>query len=509
MGLFKKPQEDIFARVNNAEEEEESGRLFSDADDTSRVMDDSSASESGDNSPADNNFLKGLRAEINQKNLDIKDLETQLDLINTMVHAGLWVVQYNEQGDVEKCEFSEEFCRMIKTTKAVFSDGLASLTGIIHQNDLERVQVSMNSAIADTSGKTKFGADVRLLIGRKYKWYNIRLEFIRRSNGTAKLGVGTLSDIDEKRSLTNTLDVAGRRQEIINDLMTEGTLSIDLRDADINDPKTPVQYSSRFKRMLGFDNSEDFPDVLGSWLVRIHPDDADAVTAKLSDQLSADTDEPVEQTYRIRNKNGAFIWLRSLITSIRTDGRPKMIIGVFLDITENIERRERFEKDMVPNIRCLEDGISSISSTIETSAEEMQEIARRQTEIASSSKAIGESVDSSMLILKGIERIVSQTNLLALNASIEAARAGDAGRGFAVVASEVQKLSTSTKDTTDQISSLLVNINRSVKGMLKKINEIDDSIMTQSAGIEEINATIEELRALATQIGDMANSLYK
>ncbi|MCQ2496860.1 MAG: methyl-accepting chemotaxis protein [Lachnospiraceae bacterium] len=505
MSLYSDSDEEIVDKDKRGEE----GGLFSNQGEASSAAADSAEPVAGNDSAADNNFLKGLRSEINQKNLEIQDLKKELSLINSMVHAGLWIVEYNEQGDMVKCEFSDEFCHMIKTTKDSFADDMSALNAIIHPNDLERVQVSLSSVVADTTGKTKFSVDVRLLVGRKYKWYNLKLEFLRRDNGTAKVGMGTLTDIDENRNLSNSLDMAGKRQDVINDMMIEGTMCIDLRDADINDPKTPVIYSSQFKRMLGFDNGEDFPDVLGSWIVRIHPDDADAVAESLALQLSGASDEPVEQTYRIRNKHGAFIWLRSLITSFKAENMSKMIVGVILDITESVEKKERFEKEMVPNISNLEEGISSISTTVETSAEEMQEIARRQTEIAASAKGIGESVDSSMLILKGIERIVSQTNLLALNASIEAARAGDAGRGFAVVASEVQKLSTSTKETTEQISGLLTNINRSVKGVLRKIDEIDDSIMTQSAGIEEINATIEELRALATQIGEMASTLYK
>ena len=80
------------------------------------------------------------------------------------------------------------------------------------------------------------------------------------------------------------------------------------------------------------------------------------------------------------------------------------------------------------------------------------------------------SVEQINTLTQNIMEISSQTNLLALNASIEAARAGEAGKGFAVVAEEIGNLAIQTRDSVQNIETIIGEVNEAVNNLATCLN---------------------------------------
>jgi len=109
-------------------------------------------------------------------------------------------------------------------------------------------------------------------------------------------------------------------------------------------------------------------------------------------------------------------------------------------------------------------------------------------------KRLGERSQEISGIVDIINSFSERTHVLAINASMQAATAGEAGRGFAVVAQEVQRLADSSRNATNQIATLIRNIQIETQDTIQTVNQATEAVGNESRTVEGAGD-----RMLATQ----------
>ena len=451
-----------------------------------------------------------LEAALAEKEAKYELLYRMLESVNNSSHLGIWIAYFDEQGNPGEVKFTDEMRKMLGYTKAELPDTPDSLGKVIHPDEVENVFAVYGKAVADKHAV--YDIDYRLLMKNgEYKLFHAAGECLRRPDGSPEVFIGTFTDIDEQSRMEEIMVHDQRRQNAVEMMMLEGSWSMDLTKYAIDDVNSPMVFNDQFKKILGYNpNSNEFPDIMQSWITKIHPEDVEGASEAMGRQLADPSGSTVfDREYRMLHKSGNYIWVRASSYVVWHEGKPVMAAGTILDISKEKETELQFETELEPEIENLTGRIDEVTASVEEAADRMRDVASNQSQIAKESANIEKSVDDSMEIIKIIESIAAQTNLLSLNASIEAARAGEAGKGFAVVASEVQSLASSTQETTSNISQILGDMNTAIKDVMLRIGDISESISNQSDSMQEINTTIEDIKVLAANIEKMAVELYK
>ena len=144
-----------------------------------------------------------------------------------------------------------------------------------------------------------------------------------------------------------------------------------------------------------------------------------------------------------------------------------------------------------------------VADLLGISADAIRLYERENHTVKSNMTALHDHTKDMQKIIGIIQQISSRTNLLALNATIEAARAGEAGKGFAVVAEEIRMLSEQTKDSTENIESIITKLNDNATDTITSM----DTVMNEMEKSEDMNEKTRLLTETNKTLIDDTNTL--
>lgn len=108
---------------------------------------------------------------------------------------------------------------------------------------------------------------------------------------------------------------------------------------------TAFIWSQKFRALLGYDDENDFPNVLGSWSQKLHPEDHDPTFAKFAASVGDKTGQtPYDVTYRIKVKSGEYRWFHAGGATLRDEnGDANIIAGSLTDIHDSVINQSNLE----------------------------------------------------------------------------------------------------------------------------------------------------------------------
>jgi len=126
----------------------------------------------------------------------------------------------------------------------------------------------------------------------------------------------------------------------------------------------------------------------------------------------------------------------------------------------------------------------------------MESVASSIVKLSEQTQAIGE-------IITTVNDLAQQSNLLSVNAAIEASKAGEQGKGFTVVAQEIKSLADQSKQATEQVRTILSDIQKATGGAVMASEQVSKAV---DVGVKQSNEAGESIRKLWESITEAAQT---
>jgi len=271
----------------------------------------------------------------------IEEQAATIRLFTDLTNAGSWVVNYAADGSLTSVQWGDGFRRMMGySDQNDFPNEIESFEKGIYPEDRDTLIDAMTSSVFDKNIMSTKDYDFRFC--RKdgsVRWFRSKGVLSRDPEGRPIQFKGVTIDITQAKehdALYAELQNEAASLDTIHEMLGSGKWTMDFDEAGIMER---VNWSDEFRRMIGYQGTDDFPDVLESWSDLLHPDDKERVLKEFNETISDYTGRKTyDVEYRLLTKNRGYRWYRAVgKPTRRADGSPISYIGVFIDITKQKE----------------------------------------------------------------------------------------------------------------------------------------------------------------------------
>lgn len=175
-------------------------------------------------------------------------------LVNQTISSGLWNMDIGPGNQVVAAYWSDDFRHMIGYHDVNdFPNTLESWSDLLHPEDKERTLGLFVQTLADPTGRTKYDLEYRLRTkDRGYRWYRAAGNVQRNESGQAIQFIGIFVDTNDEHERKQALDRLLTRYSAIDQVTTQGSFYIRLRQNKLDAPENVVWFSETFRKQLGF-----------------------------------------------------------------------------------------------------------------------------------------------------------------------------------------------------------------------------------------------------------------
>jgi PAS domain S-box-containing protein len=246
--------------------------------------------------------------------------------------AGMGSWEYDIAHD--RLIWDDETLRIFGITQKSFTGNAAAFQALVHPDDREPLKAMQANAWA-SDGITEMEYRIVRADGAVRRVYD-RGQVTRRDEaGKPVQNIGMVMDVTEQRQAVEDLRESKERYEA-------AVLGSATALWDWNLQTNQVFYSPRFKELLGYDDAE-FPNMLNSFMDRLHPEDKAGLELAFKKHLKERV--PFNVEYRLCAKSGEYRWFNARAQALRNaEGKPYRMAGSVVDISERLLMEEKAQQ---------------------------------------------------------------------------------------------------------------------------------------------------------------------